>query len=61
MDLKAIQHEENIWNNIFKKELKKNKFEKFSSFWWEEYYNEITNFIRNNIIINLKNKNILEA
>jgi hypothetical protein len=61
MDLKAIQHEEETWNKIFQSELQKEKFEKFSSFWWEDYYNEITSFVINNILVNLKNKNILEA
>ena len=61
MDIEEIQHEEDIWNEIFKKELKKEKIEKFSSFWWEDYYGEITQFVIENILINLKNKNILET
>lgn len=40
-----IQHEEETWGKIFSQELSKTTFMKFSSFWWEEYYIEITNFI----------------
>ena len=61
MDLKAIQHEEEVWSKLFQNELQKQEFKKFSAFWWEDYYNEIINFVTSNILVNLENKNILEA
>lgn len=43
--LKQIQAEEENWSKIFEKE--KNKpFKKFSSYWWEEYYNRMVKSLK---------------
>lgn len=56
-----IQHENETWNNIFKKELENGKHsERYSSFWWQDYYGRITCFINAILIKNNLNK-ILEA
>lgn len=58
---KIIEEENNIWSEIFDKEIKnrKRKKQKFSSFWWQEYYSEMTDYILNKIS-NKKNPKILE-
>lgn len=45
-----IEHEEKIWNEIFQKELQHKSKKLFSSYWWEDYYREIQEFIKFNII-----------
>lgn len=55
-----INHENKQWSEIFKKELLRSSDKKFSSFWWEDYYNELSIFINNKISENNFNS-ILEA
>lgn len=56
-----IQHENETWDNIFKKELENDKHsERYSSFWWQDYYDGITYFINALLLKNNLNK-ILEA
>ncbi len=57
---KIIEHENANWSNIFKKDLEKKNAESFSSFWWEDYYKEITNFV-NQIISKNNFKTVLES
>jgi len=38
---KIIEHENANWSKIFQIELGKNSDKKFSSFWWESYYNDL--------------------
>jgi len=57
---KLVEHENVNWSNIFKKELKEKNSRKFSSFWWEDYYNEITNFI-NQVISRNNFDTVLES
>ena len=45
-----IDHEEKVWSEIFENELKKTSNKKYSSYWWEDYYNDIINFIYKNVI-----------
>ncbi len=60
-DLKKITNHENAnWGKIFQVELEKNSDQKFSSFWWESYYNEIINSI-NKITLTGGLNAILEA
>lgn len=57
---KVIEHENAHWSKIFSTELKKNSDKKFSSFWWEDYYNELTNSV-NEITLKYGLSTILEA
>lgn len=57
---KIIEHENAHWSKIFKAELEKNDSKKFSSFWWEDYYAELTRFV-NQIMFEGHLKNVLEA
>jgi len=57
---KIIEHENEIWGKIFDAELSKNNKEKFSSYWWEDYYQELTTFVNGLLTKNSLN-NILEA
>ncbi len=60
-DLKEIiEHENAIWSKIFKKELDKNSAKRFSSYWWEDYYNELTREI-NTLLLDNGLKRVLEA
>lgn len=61
MDEKEIEHEDRVWSEIFKKEIENKNFKKFSSYWWEDYYNEITNFVTTNILCHIHQRNILET
>lgn len=55
-----IKHENAGWSEIFKIELEKKDDKKFSSFWWENYYKELSNEV--NEIISGSNFNVvLEA
>ena len=56
---KIIEHENNNWSRIFEIEMKKTNKKKFSSYWWEEYYRELTIFV-NNLLFENKLKTILE-
>jgi ubiquinone/menaquinone biosynthesis C-methylase UbiE len=47
---KIIEHENYSWSKIFQTELENNSGKKFSSFWWESYYNELTRYINNTIL-----------
>jgi len=57
---KIIEHENANWSKIFHAELEKNSDKKFSSFWWESYYDELTNSI-NKIMLADGLNTILEA
>lgn len=57
---KIIEHENARWTRIFASELNKKNYKKFSSFWWEEYYSEITNFVNKLMEVNNFNT-ILES
>ena len=54
-----VAQEEKFWSDAFKKELEKNEFGSFSSYWWEMYYNEIIAYIHK--IVDVNNAEILEA
>lgn len=56
-----IQHENEVWNTIFEKELENDKQgERYSSFWWQDYYDSITRAI-NDLLLENNLKKILEA
>jgi len=57
-----VEHEKNLWEQIFKKKFTKNQinFNRFSSFWDEDYYDKITRFI-DSLIKKYSYKNLLEA
>jgi len=57
---KIIEHENRTWSKVFEAELKKTGNEKFSSYWWENYYQELTAFV-NELLIKNDSNNILEA
>lgn len=57
---KIIEHENNSWSKIFDAELKKNNVKKFTSYWWEDYYQEIVIFT-NKIMAKNNYQTILEA
>lgn len=42
---KIVEHENANWSKIFKAELEKNSDKQFSSFWWKNYYEELTGHI----------------
>lgn len=57
---KTIEHENEFWSKIFKDEIKKNTNQYFSSYWWENYYKNLSAYI--NSITSLNNFNsVLEA
>ncbi len=58
----TIEHENQFWSRVFKEELEKEKTNKeyFSSYWWELYYDEITNYVQSRLA-KYSNPNILEA
>lgn len=56
---KLFMHEKESWDEIFGIELKTND-EEFSSYWWRDYYKNLTNYVNN--LVNLNDyKNVLEA
>jgi ubiquinone/menaquinone biosynthesis C-methylase UbiE len=57
---KTAEYENNHWSKIFKAELEKKDVQIFSSFWWEDYYKELSTYIDNIASLNNFN-NILEA
>ncbi len=59
---KLIEEENKFWSKIFKTELNKSDENKddFSSYWWKEYYSEITEHV-NCFFLDKENKSILEA
>jgi ubiquinone/menaquinone biosynthesis C-methylase UbiE len=57
---KIIEHENANWSKIFQIELEKNSDKKFSSFWWENYYDELMNGV-NKIMLVYGLNTILEA
>lgn len=57
---KKIKIEKENWDNIFKSELKKKNINQFSSFWWESYYNEITDYI-NDLMYKNNLKTVIES
>lgn len=60
-DLKEIiEHENANWSKVFQAELEKDSDKKFSSFWWESYYDELTKSV-NKIILADDLNTILEA
>lgn len=46
-----VEHENEHWSKIFSKEKEHIKTKLFSSYWWEEYYFEITNYINKDLKI----------
>ncbi len=54
-----IQHENEQWSKIFSNELNQTSFKKYSSYWWEEYYEELSYF-GNTIMQKNKYNSILE-
>ncbi|MFH1392118.1 MAG: class I SAM-dependent methyltransferase [bacterium] len=59
---KIIEKENNYWSRVFKEKIEKDqqKSYDFSSYWWECYFSEITEFV-NLCISRYKNPHILEA
>lgn len=57
---KIIEHENETWSKIFDAELKNTSKEKFSSYWWEDYYQELSTYI-NELLIKNNLNNTLEA
>lgn len=57
---KSVEHEKLHWDKVFEEEIAKDTKLKFSSFWWANYYNEITKNI-NSFLTKNKLKTILEA
>lgn len=57
---KKNEYENDFWSQVFQTEMEKNSHKKFSSFWWQNYYEEISNYI-NKIIIKNNFNTILEA
>ncbi|MEA2088365.1 MAG: class I SAM-dependent methyltransferase [Patescibacteria group bacterium] len=55
-----IEHENAHWSKIFKVELERNDSKNFSSFWWKDYYAELTSFV-NQIMFKGNLKTVLEA
>lgn len=57
-----IEHENQFWSRVFKDEFEKEKTKKgdFSSYWWELYYDEISNYVQSRLA-RYPNPNILEA
>ena len=53
-------HEKEVWGEVFKKELEINNPKKFSSYWWEYYYEQISQAITD-ILSTRQNPTILEA
>lgn len=49
---KVVEHENAYWSKIFQAELKKNDDKKFSSFWWENYYDELTDCVNKMMLTN---------
>jgi len=47
-----IEHEKDNWDKIFRAELEKFDSKKFSSYWWQNYYEELTDFINDMMICN---------
>ncbi|HUT22177.1 MAG TPA: class I SAM-dependent methyltransferase [Candidatus Bipolaricaulota bacterium] len=57
---KIIEHENETWSKIFDTELKNTSKEKFSSYWWEDYYQELLTYI-NGLLTKNNINNVLEA
>lgn len=61
--IKKIADRENaFWSNIFRNELEQDRLrnKKFSSYWWESYYSEITKFVVSQLS-DYQDPSILEA
>jgi len=57
---KKIEHENETWSKIFNTELRNASKKKFSSYWWEDYYRELSTYI-NGLLEKNNLNNILEA
>lgn len=57
---KKVQQENDFWSEIFLKEMKKKDDKLFSSYWWEDYYQEMQKIIINLVTFNSDSK-ILEV
>jgi ubiquinone/menaquinone biosynthesis C-methylase UbiE len=44
-----IEHENKHWSKIFAEEKQKISNNLYSSYWWQDYYNQITMFVQSNI------------
>ncbi len=42
---KIVEHENDFWSKIFESELKADRMERFSSYWWQCYYEELKVFV----------------
>lgn len=54
-----IKHENENWTRIFQAELRKNTNKKFSSFWWQDYYEQLSNYF-NKLLIDNNLNTVLE-
>jgi ubiquinone/menaquinone biosynthesis C-methylase UbiE len=57
---KTTKYENDYWSKIFKAELGKKDMQNFSSFWWENYYKELSSYIDNIAFLN-NFSSVLEA
>lgn len=57
---KTTEYENDYWSKIFRAELKNNNKQKFSSFWWQDYYEELSTYIDSTMFVNNFNT-VLEA
>ena len=55
-----VAHEKKHWDKIFSSELRRKEFKKFSSFWWEDYYAQISQKIES-LFPDDKNITVLEV
>lgn len=57
---KVVEREDENWSTIFKAQLDKKSVQKFSSFWWESYYHELTDVV-NKMMVASGFSSVLEA
>lgn len=56
----VVRHEKEHWDNVFQSEIKNDTEEKYSSYWWQNYYEDISNNL-SKLLKKSKCKAILEA
>ncbi|MFC1632577.1 class I SAM-dependent methyltransferase [Patescibacteria group bacterium] len=49
---RIIEHENARWSKIFQDELQKNTKKDFSSYWWENYYIDLTGYVNKKMLEN---------